>query len=59
MRDNKVVFAAGRIRDTGENVYFLTCQLSCQLVWVGGGMITFLELAHMLNATQMVWGGGG
>ena len=22
-------------------------------------MITFLELAHMLNAPQMVWGGGG
>ena len=22
-------------------------------------MITFLALAHMLDATQMVWGGGG
>ena len=22
-------------------------------------MITFLELAHMLNATQLVWGVGG
>ena len=29
--------------------------------WVGGGMITFLALAHMLDATQLVrggWGGG-
>ena len=24
-----------------------------------GGMITFLALAHMLDATQVVWGGGG
>ena len=24
-----------------------------------GGMITFLALVHMLNATQLVWGGGG
>ena len=24
----------------------------------GGGMITFLALAHMLDATQLVWGGG-
>ena len=27
---------------------------------VGGGMITFLELANMVDATQDVgWGGGG
>ena len=25
----------------------------------GGGMITFLALGHMLNATQLVWGGWG
>ena len=25
----------------------------------GGGMITFLALAHMLDATQLVWGGWG
>ena len=25
----------------------------------GGGMITFLALAHMLDATQLVWGGRG
>ncbi len=28
-------------------------------MWGGGGMITFLAPAHMLNATQLVWGGGG
>ena len=27
-------------------------------IWGVGGMITFLALAHMLNATQLVWGGG-
>ena len=28
--------------------------------WSGdGGMITFLPLAHMLDATQLVWGGEG
>ena len=30
-----------------------------QLVWGGGRMITFLALAHMLDATQLVWGVGG
>ena len=25
----------------------------------GGGMITFLAPAHMLDATQVVWGGVG
>ena len=25
----------------------------------GGGMITFLALVHMLNATQLVWVGWG
>ena len=25
----------------------------------GGGMITFLALAHMFDATQLVWGGWG
>ena len=30
------------------------------LIWGGGGMITFLELANMVDATQDVgWGGGG
>ena len=38
------VFALGR----GENVSS----------WVGGNM-TFIALAHMLDATQLVWGGGG
>ena len=38
------VFALGR----GENVSS----------WVGGKM-TFIALAHMLDATQLVWGGGG
>ena len=58
MRDNKVVFAAGRIRGTGESVYIFNMLtiMSTGLGW--GGMITCLELAHMLNATQMVWGGG-
>ena len=27
--------------------------------WVGGGMVTFLALAHMLDATQLVRGGWG
>ena len=29
------------------------------LWWVGGGVITFLALAHMLDATQLVCGGWG
>ena len=34
----------------------VACYARC---WVGvGGMITFLALAHMLSATQLVWGGG-
>ena len=43
-----VVFAYGRIRGAGENVSS----------WVGG-MITFIALAHMLDDTQLVWGGRG
>ena len=31
---------------------FLTCQI-VRVGWGGGGMITFLELAHVLDATQI------
>ena len=34
--------------------------VECHATGLGrGGMITFLQLAHMLNAMQMVWGVGG
>ena len=56
-----LVFAGARIRGTGENVHFwkhVNYHVRC---WVGvGGMLTFLALAHMLDATQdagLGWGG--
>ena len=50
-------------------VHILTFHLILHTCWMlrnwsgvgGGGMITFLALAHMLDATQLVrggWGGG-
>ena len=57
----EVVYAGVRIRGSGENVYFwkhVGCYARC---WVGvGWMLTFLALAHMLDATQdagLGWGG--
>ena len=59
-----LVYAGARIRGTGENVHFLKHVNYHVRCWVGvgggGGMLTFLALAHMLDATQdagLGWGG--
>ena len=40
---------------TAENVCFLFGHVNYHVNWSGvEGMITFLEVAHMLNATQIV-----
>ena len=46
---------------TCTHVGCCTCpHVGCYTNGLGwGGMITFLALAHMLDATQVVWGGGG
>ena len=47
--------------DNDDNVPCTCTHVGCYAGGLGrgGGMITFLALAHMLDATQMVWGGGG
>ena len=46
--------------DNDDNVPCTCPHVGCYTNGLGwGGMITFLALAHMLDATQMVWGGGG
>ena len=49
------------IWDGGDDNVPCTCaHVGCYAGGLGwGGMITFLALAHMLDATQVVWGGGG
>ena len=43
-----------------DNVSCTCTHVECYATGLGwGGMITFLALVHMLNATQLVWGGGG
>ena len=43
-----------------DNVPCTCTHVGCYTNDLGwGGMITFLALAHMLDATQVVWGGGG
>ena len=42
-----------------DNVPCTCTHVGCYAGGLGwGGMITFLAPAHMLDATQMVWGGG-
>ena len=46
----------------GDNIPCTCTHVGCYATgqgWVGGGMITFLALAHMLDATQLVRGGWG
>ena len=46
--------------DNDDNVPCTCPHVGCYTNGLGwGGMITFLALAHMLDATQVVWGGGG
>ena len=43
-----------------DNVPCTCTHVGCYTNGLGwGGMITFLALAHMLDATQVVWGGAG
>ena len=46
--------------DGGDDKVPCTCtHVECYATGLGGWrMTTFLELAHMVNATQLVWGGG-
>ena len=42
-----------------DNVPCTCTHVACYATGLGwGGMITFLAPAHMLHATQLVWGGG-
>ena len=55
---------AGGLGWGGDDNVPCTCtHVGCCAGGLGWGgmitMITFLALAHMLDATQMVWGGGG
>ena len=43
-----------------DNVPCTCTHVGCYATGLGWGVrITFLALAHMLDATQLVWGGGG
>ena len=54
-------FRPWRCRWRGDDNVSCTCRhFGCFATGLGwGGMITFLAIANMLDATELVWGGGG